>query len=255
MTRLYSITAVCFFLASVGCGGSLTPVDDTEQRATTRNGNSGGAGTATATLDDGETAHLIFMREEEKLARDVYLTFAAWYPDYTVFHNIATLSEQTHTDKILSLLDKYGIADPNPDTNNLPDAIGVFTGEDYGPYFSMKYTELTTIGSKSVLDALYVGALIEELDMDDIVNCPKEIVSIDSRAWPAPMSIDNGIDEGECGLLHTDQKDITTVYENILDGSKSHLRSFVKNIETFIGEGNYVAQYITQQEVDEILGR
>jgi hypothetical protein len=40
-----------------------------------------------------------------------------------------------------------------------------------------------------------------------------------------------------------------------LEGSKNHLRAFVGNIESVIGEGNYVAQYLTQEEVDEILGR
>jgi hypothetical protein len=44
-------------------------------------------------------------------------------------------------------------------------------------------------------------------------------------------------------------------YDNLLEGSKSHLRAFVNSIELVIGEGNYVAQYLSQEDVDEILGR
>ena len=63
-----------------------------------------------ATLTPGEIAGLTFMREEEKLARDVYLTLDdAW--DLQVFANIAR-SEQTHMDAIGTLLTRYGIADP-----------------------------------------------------------------------------------------------------------------------------------------------
>ncbi|KKU51701.1 MAG: hypothetical protein UX74_C0022G0001 [Parcubacteria group bacterium GW2011_GWA2_47_10b] len=75
-------------------------------------------------LDVGETAHLIFMREEEKLARDVYLTMATLYPAAATFSTIGTQSEQTHTDTVRDMLAKYGIPDPNPDANNLPDSIG-----------------------------------------------------------------------------------------------------------------------------------
>ena len=44
-------------------------------------------------------------------------------------------------------------------------------------------------------------------------------------------------------------------YSNLLDGSENHLRVFVRNIETIIGKGNYEAQYLTQEQADEILGR
>jgi hypothetical protein len=45
------------------------------------------------------------------------------------------------------------------------------------------------------------------------------------------------------------------MYTHLVDGSESHLRSYVKNIEAMIGTGNYVAQVLTQEEVDAILGR
>ena len=195
-------------------------------------------------LDAGETAHLIFMREEEKLARDVYLTLASLYPDASTFSTIGTGSEQTHTDTVRDMLAKYGIPDPNPGANNLPDSIGVFTGVDYGWYFTEKYLALVDRGRTSLLEALYVGAFIEELDMLDIVGCPKVIVETSSI-----------IGEGQCGLTYTDEKALQTMYTHLVDGSKDHLRAYVKYIENIIGAGNYVAQVLTQDEVDAILGR
>lgn len=89
-------------------------------------------------------------------------------------------------------LAQFGVEDPNPDTNVLPEMIGVFTGETYGAYFTEKFTYLTDRGALSELDALYVGAFIEELDMHDIVECPEVIVDMD-----------NGIGVGGCGLNYT----------------------------------------------------
>ncbi len=196
-----------------------------------------------ASLDTGEAAHLIFMREEEKLARDVYLTLAELYPGMPIFSNIANGSEQVHTDTMKAKLDQFGIADPNPDTNNLPDSLGIFTGADYGWYFTEKYGILTAWGEKSELNALYVGAYIEELDMLDIIECPKVIVETD-----------NGIGEGECGLAYTDELALLNSLDSLVEGSKNHFRSYVEQIELIIGYGNYQAQVLTQEEVDLTLG-
>lgn len=197
-----------------------------------------------ATLDHAEETHLVFMREEEKLARDVYLTFAQIYPSQPVFQTIATSSEQTHTDTMRDKLAQYNITDPNPDANNLPSSIGIYTGAVYGPYFTEKFSTLTSLGMQSELHALYVGALIEELDMHDIVQCPKIIVATDSI-----------IEEGGCGLNYTNEKPLINSYNSLIDGSENHLRSYVGQIEAVIGVGNYEAQYLTQEQVDAILGR
>jgi len=195
-------------------------------------------GSRNAALDDGEETHLIYMREEEKLARDVYLTLGGKYPELQVFANIV-VSEQSHTDAMRDKLIQFDIPDPSTD-----DSVGVFTGDEFGPFFTATFANLTALGNSSPLNALYVGAFIEELDMHDIVDCPIIIVETD-----------NGIGEGECGMSYTDAQALIRSYGNLLDGSKSHLRAFVANIELLIGEGNYVAQYLTQEEVDEILGR
>ena len=198
----------------------------------------------TSTTDDGvleynELTHLIFMREEEKLARDVYTKLGSMYPDSVIFGNIDD-SEQKHTTAVKAMIEKYGYEDPNTNDN-----IGVFTGKDYGWYFTEKYNLLVERASISELEALYVGAFIEELDMMDIYQCPKVIVETD-----------NGIDEvTKCGRISTDNSAIAKLYDSLLDGSDSHLEGYVKNIEKQIGKGNYQAQVLSQDQVNEILDR
>ena len=199
---------------------------------------SGGGG---GSLDANEAAHLTFMREEEKLARDVYLSFAAMYPSQTVFANIATTAEQTHTDTMRDKLTQYGLTDPNPNTNNLPTSLGIFTGAEWGSYFTTKFNALTTAGAVSEFDALMAGAFIEELDMHDIIDCPQ-------------VMIDAGYSD-PCGLSYTDANGLINAYTSLVDGSENHLRAYVGKIEAIIGSGNYQAQYLSQTEVDSILGR
>jgi hypothetical protein len=191
------------------------------------------------TVDFNEQTHLQFMREEEKLARDVYLTLGSLYPDSAVFGNIDD-SEQRHTSAVRDMLEKYGIDDPNTNDN-----IGVYTGAEYGDYFTEKYQQLVASASNSEYDAWLVGALIEELDMYDINLCPKIIVQMD-----------NGIDdESACGKIYTDNSDIHHLYDSLLEGSENHLRAYVQKIEQVSGEGSYRAQYLDQTQVDALLGR
>jgi hypothetical protein len=71
-----------------------------------------------ASLDPYEIESLLYVREEEKLARDTYLTlYEVWGME--IFQTIAD-SEQSHMDAIKVLLDKYNLEDPA-----LPE-IGVF---------------------------------------------------------------------------------------------------------------------------------
>ena len=197
------------------------------------------AGTEGIVLDYNEQTHLEFMREEEKLARDVYIKLSTMYPDHPIFGRIDD-SEQKHTDAVRDMIRKYGLADPSTNDN-----VGVYTGADYGWYFTEKFHQLVERASISELEALYVGAFIEELDMMDINQCPKVIVETD-----------NGInDVSQCGRIYTDNRDVSKLYASLLDGSDSHLESYVRNIERYIGKGNYQAQLLSQEQVDEILGR
>ena len=229
LTRSITIGLATLFIAL-----SFNPV-----LADKSNKRSGGGNTINPTLDFNEQTHLEFMCQEEKLARDVYITLGTQYPEYSVFGNIDN-SEQRHVDSATAVYMKYGFA--NPSTN---DNVGVFTSETYGEYFTVNYNELVERGLISELEALYVGAFIEELDMRDINFCPLDIVDMD-----------NGINDiSECGRVYTDQPDILRLYGNLLEGSESHLRAYVNNIEKLIGEGNYEAQVLTQEQVDAILGR
>jgi hypothetical protein len=116
-------------------------------------------GSPTTPLTADEIAGLAYMREEEKVARDVYLAlYDAW--DSQVFSNIAS-SEQTHMDAVKTLLDRYGIADP---------AAGNDIGEFTNPDLQALYDELVALGQQSLADGYRVGALIEETDIQDLIE-------------------------------------------------------------------------------------
>lgn len=165
------------------------------------------------TLSDAESDGLVFMREEEKLARDVYIyLFAEW--GSKVFDNISK-SEQTHTDAILTLLVRYDIPDPVGD-----NAEGVFENT----YLQTLYDDLILLGSSDLVSALSVGAAIEEIDILDIQHLVDEV-------------------EGN--------RDIVIVYENLMKGSRNHLRAFVRNLAN---QGvDYAPQYLSQDAYDAII--
>jgi hypothetical protein len=143
-------------------------------------------------LNTGETDGLIFMREEEKLARDVYISmYDKW--GQRVFNNISG-AEQRHMDAIKTLLDRYELNDPVG-----IDSIGVYKNETLQDL----YNTLIDQGSVSLLEALKVGALIEEIDI---------------------LDIQHELDE------NVDNEDVTFVYNNLLRGSRNHLRAFVRNM-------------------------
>ena len=166
-----------------------------------------------AALSTDEMEGLIYMREEEKLARDVYLAlYEQW--GVPIFQNIAG-SEQAHMDSVLMLLDQYGLADP---------AAGKDAGEFTDPFFQSLYEQLVAQGSLSQADALKVGATIEELD----------IVDLEER------------------LAQTDNEYIIQVYTNLLAGSENHLRAFVSNLERQTGEV-YQPVYLDQDAYQAII--
>lgn len=114
-----------------------------------------GCAAETPTISDVERNDLAFVREEEKLARDVYLAIAG--VGGQSFDNVAS-SEQTHMDRVGDLLDTYGVPDPS-----LGEA-GRFTNAELGAL----YGALVTRGKSSRPAALDVGCEIEELDLHDL---------------------------------------------------------------------------------------
>lgn len=142
-------------------------------------------------LSTAERTSLTYMREEEKLAHDVYRYLAnLWGGSTQAFANIAE-SEATHTEAVRQLLLRYALTDPAA-----AQAEGVFQDAN----LQCLYTQLTASGSATLVDALKVGAAIEEIDMIDL----------------------------QTALLSVDNQDIRLVYENLLKGSRNHLRAFVK---------------------------
>ncbi len=112
----------------------------------------------TAQLTDQEITDLLHMREEEKVARDVYLKFYEMY-NMPIFNNIAQ-SEQRHMDAVLNLLNGYGLADP---------VAGMGAGE-FTPAFQSLYNDLVAKGN-TLIGAYEVGVQIEELDIADLEVC------------------------------------------------------------------------------------
>lgn len=166
-----------------------------------------------APLNSDQTATLLFMREEEKLARDVY---TALYKEWKqkIFKNIAA-SEQRHMDAILKKIDMFGLSDPA-----LAEA-GKFSNAD----LQNLYDALLAKGKASYIDALLVGATIEDMDIRDL------------RA--AMIAV-------------TDNLPLETTYRHLLQGSENHLRAFYKQLQR---QGvDYTPQYITQELFDAIIG-
>lgn len=160
-----------------------------------------------------EEAGLIFMREEEKLAHDVYIQLNTHWQQ-AVFANIA-VSELTHTEAVLLLLQRYTISDPvgsNP--------AGVFVD----PALQGLYDILVARGSATLIDALMVGAEVEELDIFDLDLRLATVV---------------------------DNDDIVLVYENLKKGSRNHLRAFMSALTQL--NATYTPQYLSQEEFDEIV--
>ena len=158
-----------------------------------------------------------FMREEEKLARDVYLASEARWGT-RIFSNISE-AEQRHMNAVLGLLERRGIEDPAADLGG-----GVFKE----PRLQALYDDLVERSARSEVDALLGGAEIEEIDLLDIA----------------------------AQLDRFEDADVQQVYQNLSRGSRNHLRSFVRVLARrgvvytpkHMGEGDFEAIISTDKE-------
>jgi len=148
-------------------------------------------------LTDVEVEGIMFMREEEKLAYDVYTTFADMYGQ-PIFSNIAS-AETQHMSAVLGLIEAYDLDDPVDDS-----PVGTFANQELQDL----YDDLIKQGSVDLAAALEVGAVIEEVDILDL----------------------------EDYLEKTSNPDIIQVYENLLRGSENHLRAFVSQLESMTND-------------------
>lgn len=171
------------------------------------------AQTADGNLTDEDIASLLYMREEEKLAHDVYVTlYDLWGAQ--IFNNIAS-SEQNHTEMVLALLNQYGLADPA-----VGNGVGVFTNPD----LQALYDDLVSQGSQSYEAALLVGGLIEEVDIADL----------------------------RAELENSNVAAIQQVYQSLLSASGNHLNGFANTYENTTGKA-YTAQWLSDADVATIL--
>ena len=114
------------------------------------------------------------------------------------------------------LIDRYELTDPI-----VNDVRGEFQNED----LQKLYTDLVEQGSVSEIEALKVGALIEEIDI---------------------LDLDHGLTE-----VIEDNLDMTRIYTNLRRGSTFHLKAFVWNLKVR-GE-IYTPQVMDQETYDEII--
>lgn len=190
-------------LSLVGCAAedAGAPEGSTPENGTSQSGGTetsvptptptpapGGATVAASLSED-----LQFLREEEKLARDVYLTL---YDQWQLMpHKNIASSEQTHTDRVKAMLTSLTVADPVAD-----DTVGAFVNAELGKL----YTDLVATGKQSEVASLEVGATIEDLDIRDIEQMKGR----------------------------TTDANVLAMYESLQCGSRNHLRAYTSQLTT-----------------------
>ena len=152
----------------------------------------------TSALTPAEAEGLRFMREEEKLAQDVYTLLGAKY-DSRVFSNISR-SEAEHTATVKGFLDAFQVVDPAAG-----NAAGVYENDD----LQALYAQLVAQGQTSFTEAVKVGIAIEERDIADL----------------------------KARIAGTDREDLKAMYSNLLRASENHLRAFTRQLDGSGGTG------------------
>ena len=146
-----------------------------------------GSQAATPKVTATQKAQLIYIIQEEKLARDVYTALAA--KGYSQkFANISR-SEQTHMNLLAGILKTYGIADPT---------IGLKPGVFKDKNLTALYAKIMKTAPNSSAEAIAAGVLIEKTDITDIEKMLKGFTQVD----------------------------IKSVLNSLLSGSKNHLAAF-----------------------------
>ncbi len=156
---------------------------------------------ATTQLTQQQADDMRYLRDEERLAHEVYVELGKLYPDARVFSNIAR-SETRHFEAVGRLLDRYGVDDPSE---------GLPPGDYAFDHLDELYEELMDLGDNSLADAYKVGITIEEEDITDL----------------------------EKFIKNASTDDVKQVYGNLLAGSENHLKAFTAASEgKAVGAGN-----------------
>ncbi len=141
-------------------------------------------------LSENEKEGIFLMREEEKLAHDIYLSFSDQW-NIPIFNNIWN-SKTRHFEAVGFLLNEFELNDPAFKK----------AGKFRNPKLVQLYDSLTHSGSQSLVNAFKAGAFFEELDIEDLQRLINE----------------------------TDNKTIISVFENLLRASGNHLRALTRQL-------------------------
>lgn len=207
MKSIKNLAILLFILLISSCSSSDNDIDINDQSLIENeiiesiNTNSTSENT---TLTENERDDILYLREEEKLARDVYLNSFNKY-GLKIFSNIAS-SEETHMKNVLSLITKYGLED------SASEEIGVFNNSE----LQQLYNQLVEKSNISLIDALIIGNTIEDLDIYDL----------------------------ELNEERTTKTDLLNVYSSLKCGSRNHLRNYYEQLTNNIGNYSpqYISQ-------------
>ncbi len=157
------------------------------------------AAAAPGDLSEAEAAELAFMREEERVARDLYQAFFDMYDGARPFSRIVN-AEQQHYDQVGNLLVTYGIADPSA---------GLSAGTYSNQALQELYNTWYAAGSASLEAAYQVGVDLETRDIADL----------------------------EDAIAATGTDAVKVVFERLQAGSENHLTAFTNAVNGQIGTG------------------
>ncbi|MCL9808891.1 DUF2202 domain-containing protein [Flavobacterium luminosum] len=166
--------------------------------------------TKNVVLTPKEKEGVLFMLEEEKLARDTYNYMNNLW-GLSLFNNIKN-SEQSHMDAIVTILEQHNI-----EYTILPE--GQFSNQNLQNF----YNQFIIDGQVSSVEALKIGATIEDLDIVDLENYINESTN----------------------------KSLILAYQNLQCGSRNHLRSFVSTLDN-LGV-TYNPQFLTTVVFNSII--
>ncbi len=154
--------------------------------------------TTPVTLTPSEEEAILHMREEEKLAYDVYAYFYEFFPVFPLENIIP--SESRHMAAVKRLIDCFGLVDPVGE-----NGLGIFTNPD----LQLIYDDLTSSESPGWKEVLEAGVAIETLDIEDLEFYLDPL---------APLAV---------------SENVVRVFEYLLAGSERHLAAFIRHLEAF----------------------
>ena len=176
------------FMKVMGLGALVTAT------ASFARGRSSSSSSVSLTEEQKDTLFFIF--QEEKVARDVYITLGKLYPDEGTFSNIQ-ISEQEHILAAQVLCERYGVDTSSVNLSQEDSFVGQFELD----LMQELYNQCIQLGEVSLMEALKVGRHIEVTDIEDLEHAAEGMPS-----------------------------DVVNTYENLKNGSLNHLDAFEKAI-------------------------